>query len=79
VGTDPAGARAEPEPSRATHEVIADLRKELNKLVAAHHHRTNRPHGMIHAELRRACGGPPTAQASAVQLRARIDTIRRWG
>jgi len=89
AGTAPAGTvpvarngaaapAAEAEAPRPTHEVIAELRKELNKLVAAYHHRTNRPHGMIHAELRRTCGGPPTAQASAVQLRARIDTIRRW-
>jgi hypothetical protein len=33
---------------------------------------------MIHAELRRACGGPAVAQASVTQLQARIDTIRRW-
>ena len=33
---------------------------------------------MIHAELRRACGGPPSAQATAEQLRERIAVIRRW-
>ena len=32
----------------------------------------------IHAELRRTCGGPPLPQATAEQIRARIETIRRW-
>jgi len=68
----------EAEENRPVHEVIAELRRELNKLVAANNHRTGRPHGMIHAELRRTCGGPPSGQATAAQLRARIDTMRKW-
>ncbi|HEX9999634.1 MAG TPA: DEAD/DEAH box helicase [Actinoplanes sp.] len=52
------------------------LRRQLNTLVAAHHHRTNLPHGKIHAELRRLCGGPPSAQATIEQLEERIATIR---
>jgi superfamily II DNA or RNA helicase len=52
------------------------LRRQLNALVAAHHHRTNLPHGKIHAELRRLCGGPPSAQATIEQLEARIATIQ---
>ncbi|QVQ54202.1 DEAD/DEAH box helicase [Spiractinospora alimapuensis] len=63
---------------RAEHEIVAELRKELNALVGAWHHRTNQPHGMIHTELRRSCGGPPVAQASADQLRERITALRRW-
>jgi superfamily II DNA or RNA helicase len=62
----------------ATYRVLAGLRKELNGLVGAWHHRTDRQHGQIHAELRAACGGPPSAQATAAQLQDRIDTIRRW-
>ncbi|MGW4640029.1 DEAD/DEAH box helicase [Sphaerisporangium sp. NPDC004334] len=62
----------------APHEEIAALRKELNGLVGAWNHRTGQPHGVIHAELRRACGGPAIAQASADQIRARIETIRKW-
>ncbi|WP_007519699.1 MULTISPECIES: DEAD/DEAH box helicase [Pseudofrankia] len=69
---------AEEDGSRPVHEVIGELRKELNRLVAANNHRTGRPHGMIHAELRRTCGGPPSGQATAAQLRTRIDTIRKW-
>jgi hypothetical protein len=32
----------------------------------------------MHADLRRACGGPPLPQATAEQIQARIDTIRLW-
>jgi hypothetical protein len=52
------------------------LRRQLNALVAAHHHRTGLPHGKIHAELRRVCGGPPSAQATIEQLEQRITTIQ---
>src|SRR3954464_3596873 len=52
------------------------LRRRLNTLVAAHHHRTGLPHGKIHAELRRLCGGPPSAQATIEQLEERIVTIQ---
>ena len=69
------GASATPVVSR---QALAALRKELNGLVGAWSHRTGQPHGVIHADLRRACGGPPLLQATADQIRARIDTIRRW-
>jgi superfamily II DNA or RNA helicase len=61
-----------------THERLAALRRELSTLVGAHHHRTGKPHGVIHSELRRACGGPPAAQATEADLCARIETLRRW-
>ena len=32
----------------------------------------------IHTELRRACGGPPTAVASVEQLEQRIATLQSW-
>jgi superfamily II DNA or RNA helicase len=70
----PRSAHAEP----STHQVLRDLRKELNGLVGAWHHRTDTPHGVIHAELRSACGGPPSAVASAEELQQRIDQIRHW-
>jgi len=28
--------------------------------------------------LRRTCGGPPLPQATSAEIRARIETIRRW-
>ncbi|MDX6244043.1 MAG: hypothetical protein QOE76_1766 [Frankiales bacterium] len=57
------------------HERMSALRRELNAAVAAHHHRTSKPHGMIHAELRRLCGGPPAAQATEAQLRDRLERL----
>ncbi len=59
-------------------EALATLRKELNGLVVAWHHRTGEPHGAIHARLRRTCGGPPLPQATAEQIRERIAALRRW-
>jgi hypothetical protein len=38
--------------------------------------RTGHTQAMIHAELRRACGGPPTAEATVEQLRARVAYLR---
>ncbi len=66
------------ERGRSAFEVLSGLRKELNGLVGAWHHRTNKQHGTIHAELRSTCGGPPSAQATAQQLQDRIETMRRW-
>jgi superfamily II DNA or RNA helicase len=70
-----------PEPAArpvTVRERLSALRKELNALVALYHHRTGKAHGLIHNELRRACGGPPTAMASAEQLQERITTLRSW-
>jgi superfamily II DNA or RNA helicase len=64
--------------STVSREGLAALRKELNGLVGAWSHRTGQPHGVIHTELRRACGGPAIPQASAEQIRARIAMIRQW-
>jgi superfamily II DNA or RNA helicase len=73
---------AVPEPDSvaqvSTHEQLATLRRELNGLVAAWHLRTGQPHGVTHAALRKECGGPAAAIASAEQLHARIGRIREW-
>ncbi|WP_246456438.1 DEAD/DEAH box helicase [Nocardioides mesophilus] len=62
----------------STHEHLATLRRELNGLVAAWNHRTGQPHGITHAALRKECGGPAAAVATAEQLRTRIDRLRDW-
>ncbi|MBS2533184.1 DEAD/DEAH box helicase [Catenulispora sp. NF23] len=61
-----------------TRKQLLELRKELQGLVGAWHHKTGKPHGTIHGELRRTCGGPAVAQATATQLQKRIDMVRRW-
>ncbi len=65
-------------PQLSVRERLGALRKELNTLVALQHHRTGKPHGKIHNELRALCGGPPTAMASIEQLEERIAALRSW-
>ncbi|MCH1867135.1 DEAD/DEAH box helicase [Nocardioides sp. CFH 31398] len=66
------------ETRRTAHEQLAVLRRELNGLVAAWHHRTGAPHGVTHSTLRKECGGPAAAAATAEQLQRRIDRLRDW-
>jgi superfamily II DNA or RNA helicase len=61
-----------------THQELRELRKELHGLVGAYAHQSGKPHGSIHSELRRACGGPATAEATPGQLRQRMAKIREW-
>ncbi len=74
----PAAKEPAPKAPTVSREQLAALRKELNGLVGAWSHRTGQPHGVIHNELRNSCGGPALPQASAEQIRARIDKIRQW-
>jgi superfamily II DNA or RNA helicase len=68
--------RANPELS--THRAIAAARKELNSLVSAYARKSGAPHAVVHADLRKTCGGPALDQASGDQVAQRIETIRRW-
>ncbi len=61
---------------RSTHGQLRELRRELNALVSATHHKSGKPHGWIHNELRRRCGGPPVAAANSEQLQSRIQAVR---
>ncbi|MGV9366473.1 DEAD/DEAH box helicase [Amycolatopsis sp. NPDC003731] len=76
----PAKEEAPPPAARpqSVSERLGALRKELNALVGMYHHRTKKPHGAIHNELRRVCGGPVTAMATVEQLEERIVTLRSW-
>ena len=56
----------------------AAARKELSQLVAAWARRSGQPHGVVHNELRRVCGGPEVAQASTEEITRRVETLRRW-
>jgi hypothetical protein len=77
-GASASAGAAAPAAPPVSRQALAALRKELNGLVGAWSHRTGQPHGVIHNELRRTCGGPPLPQATADQIRDRIDAIRRW-
>ncbi|MBB1255714.1 DEAD/DEAH box helicase [Streptomyces alkaliterrae] len=61
-----------------THKELLELRRQLNTMVGAYVHQSGKPHGVIHTELRRVCGGPPAAEATAGQLRQRIAKVQEW-
>lgn len=61
-----------------THKELMELRKRLNSLVSAYVHQSGKPHGVVHNELRRACGGPPSAEATAGQIQQRIAKVQQW-
>jgi len=65
-----------PEPV-TRHGQLRDIRRELNALWCRRHTiERAKPHGWIHSELRRICGGPPVAAATTAQLKARIEAVR---
>ena len=72
------GAPSSASGSGVASEDIPALRQELNARVAIMASRTGRPHGAIHTEVRKACGGPPTALCTADQLRERIKYLTQW-
>jgi hypothetical protein len=57
---------------------IKEQRTLLNSLVGLWSKTSGEPHGAIHTELRRICGGPAVAQASVTQLQSRIVLLRKW-
>ncbi|SCF97074.1 Superfamily II DNA or RNA helicase [Streptomyces sp. Ncost-T10-10d] len=61
-----------------THKQLLGLRKQLNTMVSAYTHQSGKPHGVIHTELRRVCGGPPSAEATAGQIQQRIQKVQEW-
>ncbi|MFI8435968.1 DEAD/DEAH box helicase [Streptomyces sp. NPDC079020] len=61
-----------------THKQLLGLRKQLNTMVSAYTHQSGKPHGVIHTELRRVCGGPPSAEATAGQIQQRISKVQEW-
>ena len=72
--------RALPEEERTPPPLYRTLKEQrtlLNSLVGMRSKLSGEPHGIIHAELRRECGGPAVAQASVAQLQARIDLLRK--
>ncbi len=77
-GSGPSPREAAAEQSEQEHRRAAALRKELSKLVSAWARKSGRPHGSVHTELRRRCGGPEVPLATAAQLDARVAMVRAW-
>ncbi len=65
------------EAPEALHRTLGEQRRLLNSMVGMYARVSGEPHGMVHAELRRVCGGPAVAHASVTQLQQRINLLRK--
>jgi hypothetical protein len=74
-------ASAEEEPGHAEpvalYRTLKEQRSLLNSLVGLYARQTGQAHSLVHAELRRACGGPDVAHATVTQLQSRIELLRK--
>ncbi|RJU03072.1 DEAD/DEAH box helicase [Arthrobacter frigidicola] len=66
------------DPAVPDHRQLTELRGQLAKNVSAWSARTGTPHGVVHTELRKACGGPAVAQANEEQLQRRLKKLQDW-
>src|SRR5690606_16023208 len=69
-------SQSHPPAPQAMHRTLAEQRSLLHSLVGMQAKLTGKPHGWIHAELRRECGGPEVARATVQELQKRIDRLR---
>ncbi|QEV99961.1 DEAD/DEAH box helicase [Microbacterium caowuchunii] len=58
------------------HRTLKEQRQLLNSLVGLYARQSGEPHGQVHAELRRLCGGPAVSHATVAQLQSRIELLR---
>jgi superfamily II DNA or RNA helicase len=65
----------EPSAEAARWRAGAELRREVNRLVAILSARQNLPHGQVHAMVRRAVPGPASAAADTDTLERRRDHL----
>ncbi|MBD8024213.1 DEAD/DEAH box helicase [Microbacterium gallinarum] len=68
---------SEPVLPQALHRSLKEQRQLLNSLVGLYARQSGEPHGLVHAELRRICGGPAVSHATVAQLQSRIDVLRK--
>ncbi len=73
---DPPAAPAEPAgPAVGNWRAAADLRREVNRLVSVLAARTGVAHAALHAQIRAAVPGPPSASASLEVLESRREYL----
>lgn len=72
-----AAPEEEPALPQALHRTLKEQRQLLNSLVGLYARQSGEAHGLVHAELRRICGGPAVSHATVAQLQARIDVLRK--
>ncbi|CAG7845619.1 hypothetical protein USB125703_01891 [Pseudoclavibacter triregionum] len=66
-----------PRDHQPMYRSLKEQRALLNSLVGLYAKQSGQAHGIIHAQLRRQCGGPAVPQATVTQLQQRIDALRR--
>ncbi|CAN5134152.1 DEAD/DEAH box helicase [soil metagenome] len=76
--TAPVVENSDAAPAAPLYRTLKEQRSLLNSVVGIWSKISGEPHGLIHAELRRVCGGPAVAQASVTQLQSRIALVRKW-
>ena len=77
AGSRSQGVEGENQSPQPLYRTLKEQRSLLNSLVGMRARISGEPHGIIHAELRRLCGGPAVGQASVTQLQSRIDLLRK--
>jgi hypothetical protein len=55
---------------------VAELRREINRLVNRISAKTSTPQAVVHTQLRQSVPGPPSASAPVQVLRARRERLR---
>lgn len=70
-----ASAPVEGAADAAAWRAASELRRDVNRMVAALAARQALPHAHVHAQLRRAVPGPPSASAGVDTLQARRDHL----
>jgi hypothetical protein len=73
----PGDAASEPVLPQALHRSLKEQRQLLNSLVGLYARQSGEAHGLVHAELRRICGGPAVSHATVAQLQSRIEVLRK--
>lgn len=71
------GETVEPALPQALHRSLKEQRQLLNSLVGLYARQSGEAHGLVHAELRRICGGPAVSHATVAQLQSRIEVLRK--
>lgn len=74
-GSDSTAGRFEPDEGQAGWRAAAELRREVNQLVARVASRSGEPHARVHVALRKAVPGPASASASVEVLEKRRDFL----
>ncbi|WP_159498927.1 DEAD/DEAH box helicase [Microbacterium sp. 18062] len=75
-GAEETSPRSDADLPAPLHRTLKEQRQLLNSLVGLYARQSGEAHGLVHAELRRLCGGPAVSHATVAQLQSRIEVLR---